>query len=309
LPPEVEWLDSDRVDLVAQIKRDFGRHGKAMGEVRKHLEPWVEFVNPYQRIRRTVERMQEQLDALGLRTGDEDVASSQFSDMLAADDQKLAQEAKERWQELGNRYHRAFPLCFSIRLMLPVLAESFVNHLLHVLLRPEIKSDARLRENVMRQPIDVRIKSLHINCVGFRCAVDYSSDACKAYHSLVNERNDLLHGNLVIDKMKFNEVFFWGTVPVFNEYQSMWQRACGVQARMVGLDRVSEEQRIVDNLIGYLTLCLEPTLQPQIKMLAASHELGVNQDTQRLGVLFDTTLVDFRMRWSTPSDKGDAPDE
>lgn len=299
LPPEVNWQATDREDLVAQIKSDFGRHGKQMGEIRKRLEPWVEFVNPYQRIRRAVERLREQLDSLGLDVANSDVSEKQPPDILAIDDPVSCAAAQKQWEDLGSRYSKAFPLCFGIRAMLPVLAESFVNLVMHLLLRPEIKSDVRLRDNAVRQPIDVRIKSLSINCIGFSKAVDYASDACKEYHTLVNERNDLLHGNLVIDKLKFNEVYFWGKVPVFQEYRSMWHRACGVQARMVGLDRVSAEQKVVDDFISYLLSCLEPGIQRQVRLLADAHELGFNTSTQRLGLLFDDMLVDFRFGRAT----------
>lgn len=90
-------------------------------------------------------------------------------------------------------------------------------------MRPELKIDDRLRDNTIRQPIDVRVKSLHMTCVGFERPVDYAHEACKAYHSLVNERNDMLHGNVVLEKLKFNEVYFNGRVPVFKEYRSMWE--------------------------------------------------------------------------------------
>jgi hypothetical protein len=303
LPQDVKWQATDREDLVTQIKSDFGRHGKEMGEIRKLLEPWVEFVNPYQRIRRAVERLREQLDSLGLDVANRDVSDNTPPDILAIDDPEARAAAHKQWEDMGSRYLKAFPLCFGIRAMLPVMAESFVNLVMHILMRPEIKSDVRLRENAVRQPIDVRIKSMSINCIGFGKAVDYASDACRAYHTLVNERNDLLHGNIVVDKLKFNEVYFWGKVPVFHEYRSMWHRARGIQARMVGLDRVSAEQEVVDNFINYLLSCLEPDIQQQLKLLADAHELGFNTSTQRFGLLFDDTLVDFRVAGATPQGK------
>ena len=179
--------------------------------------------------------------------------------------------------------------------MLPVLAEAFVNLLLYVLLRPEIKSDQRLRDNLIRQPIDVRIKSLSINCIGFKEKPDYSSPACRSYHTLVNDRNDLLHGNVVVDKLKFNDVHFHGTVPVFREYRSMWERSLGVQMEAVGLRSVRDELAIVEELISYLLSCMEETCRKQIELIASRYELGLNSATQRVGILFPTWLVDFRL--------------
>jgi hypothetical protein len=67
-------------------------------------------------------------------------------------------EITKRWGEVAGKYSQGFGLCFGIRSMLPVMAEAFVNLLLYVLMRPEIRADQRLKENVFRQPIDVRIK-------------------------------------------------------------------------------------------------------------------------------------------------------
>jgi hypothetical protein len=265
--------------------------------MRKALESWVEFVNPYQRIRRTVTTLLSELDALNL-----DVETDHFQDIWDLQRQSPSpDEQKLQWQAVAERFTKGFGICFGVRSMLPVLAESYVNLLLYILMRPELKSDQRLRENVFRQPIDVRIKSLGISCIGFASHPEYKNDACKRYHSLVNERNDLLHGNVVIDKLKFNEMYFYGTVPVFCEYKSMWQRALGVEMSAVGLDKVREEMDVVEELIQYLTTCLEPTIREQVADLAESYRLGLNNDNQRLGILFPTWLVDFRMFPHPPS--------
>jgi hypothetical protein len=63
LPPE----DSHKSAVIEQIKADFPNHSAGMGNIRKGLEHWTEFVNPYQRVRRAVQRLMEMLDALELK--------------------------------------------------------------------------------------------------------------------------------------------------------------------------------------------------------------------------------------------------
>jgi hypothetical protein len=186
--------------------------------------------------------------------------------------------------------------------MLPVMAEAFVNLILFVLMRPDLKSDERLRENTIRQPIDVRVKSLHMICVGFDRPVDYSHDACKAYHSLVNERNDLLHGNVVLDKLKFNEVFFNGRVPVFKQYRSMWERSVGVEIQSVGLHRLEREVETVNNLTTYLKSCMKEEVRAQFEYIAEMRDLGLNSENGRIGALFPSHLVDFLPVFSKPGE-------
>ena len=59
-------------------------------------------------------------------------------------------------------------------------------------------------------------------------------------------RNDLLHGNVAIDKLRFNDLYFNGTVPVFIQYSTMWDRSIGVAHRSVGMGAVNEELAVVD---------------------------------------------------------------
>lgn len=276
--------DGDRLDLAARMKKDFAAHGPKMTKIRRSLERWTEFVNPYQRLRRSVEKLLNDIKELDLRPDSHNLpeASNQA-------------EFKAAWESLATRYSRGVGLCFGIRSMLPVMAEAYVNFLLFVLMRPDIKADDRLRESVIRLPIDVRVRGLHVNCVGFAKPVDYTTPECKAYHTLVNERNDLLHGNVVLDKLKFNEVYFNGRVPVFREYRSMWERAVGVEIRAVGLEHLYKEVEIVNDFIAYLSSCLRPDLRQQVERMSEKRDLGWNEHNGRIGVLFPDHLVDIHM--------------
>lgn len=287
----IEVVDDDRVALAQLIKADFKNHGPKMAEIRRSLEKWTEFVNPYQRLSRAVEKLLVEIEELDLKP-----ETQKLPDITSAGSADL-----DNWSLVLDRYSKGLGLCFGVRSMLPVMAEAYVNFLLFVLMRPELKSDERLRENALRQPIDVRVKSLHMTCLGFAKPIDYSSPQCKAYHSLVNERNDLLHGNVVLEKLRFNEVYFHGKVPIFNEYRSMWERSVGVEIEAVGLHRLSDEVATVKAFIEYLTTCMKPSIKEQIGRMAEMRDLGWNQQTGRIGVLFPGHLVDMHMSMKAPT--------
>jgi hypothetical protein len=274
---------ADMPGLAAQMKADFGVHGKQMAQLRKSLEDWTEFVNPYQRIRTSVSSLRRELNALNLQPETEaipDITSAQHA--LDTD-----------WSEISARYSKGLGLCFGIRSMLPVMAEAFVNLLLFALMRPEFKSDERLRDNAIRQPIDVRIKALSMTCIGFESKIDYKHTAFKAYHTLVNERNDLLHGNVVLDKLKFNEVYFNGQVPVFKQYRSLWERTVGVDIQAVGLHRLAHEIQVVDEMIAQLKSHLDHKTLQFIEQVSAERDLALDEARGIFGVLFSRRLVDM----------------
>lgn len=277
--------ESDKNEIVSQIKSDYRNYEQKLSRIKKSLEQWIEFVNPFQRLRRSVERLLKELDSLGL-----DPDADMISDIW---NHKSPEESRRNWEEQTARYSKGLGLCFGIRAMLPVMAEAFVNVLMFILLRREICSDDRLRENVFRQPIDVRIKSLSLNCNGFDKQIDYSHSACRAFHTLINERNDLLHGNVSIQKLKFNELMFWGKVPVFETYRSMWERSIGVEQNTVGLSKLRSEIEVVDSFITYVLSCVGDDLREHVKLILAKYDLGLNKKTGCMGILFPDWLVDI----------------
>ena len=274
---------ADIPDLVIQIKADFASYSRKMAELRKSLEDWTEFVNPYQRIRTSVNTLLRELDALNLQPEDEAIP-----DITSAH-----QALNTNWSEVAARYSKGLGLCFGIRSMLPVMAEAFVNLLLFALMRPELKTDERLRDNAIRQPIDVRIKSLSITCIGFECQIDYKHAAFKAYHTLVNERNDLLHGNVVLEKLKFNEVYFSGRVPVFKHYRSLWERTVGVDIQAVGLQRLAHEVKVVDSMVAQLKTYLTPATRELVEQVSEQRDLALDKGRGKFGVLFSGRLADM----------------
>lgn len=272
--------------LISALKETFSTYGPDMAKVRKSLEHWIEFINPYQRIRRSIESLTKELESLDVGDdlkGGKDVCGYE-SPQAWTDD----------WQRQESKFSRAAGLCFGIRSMLPVMAEAFVNLLIYILMKPALRKDERLRENLIRQPIDVRIKSLPHNCIGFKTDIDYSNDVCRRYHSLVNERNDLLHGNVVVDKLKFNEIYFSGRVPIFKSYSTMWDRAFGIEQESVGQDLFKQERETVENFIEYILSCLDDAKQEQVRIAIEKRELGMCLDDARIGVLFSGQLVDIR---------------
>lgn len=281
----VELEPDDLADFIKQAKADFEAFGADMAKCRKSLERWIEFVNPYQRLRRSVTKLAEELKALQL---------DQLSELPNILDQEDSEIAQKQWGDAASKCSRGFGLCFAIRSMLPIMAEAFVNLILFTLMRPEIRADSRLKDDAFKRHIDVRVKSLSISCTGFKQPIDYSNEICGRYQSVVNERNDLLHGNVDPKKLQFNEVYFHGTVPVFKEYRSMWQRSLGIERQAVGVDKVFEELAVIDDFIGYVLSCLDDKIRPKVQYMLGRLELGLNTRDDRLGVLFSERQVDSK---------------
>jgi len=183
--------------------------------------------------------------------------------------------------------------------MTPVLAESYINLLFFILCRPDIKKNERLYNSNVKANIDIKVQSLHINCIGFKTPVDWTSTECRRYNSVINERNDMLHGNVVIEKLKFSEIHFLGKMPVFKNYKNIWQQSIGVAIDASGMNKVLGDLEAVDNFIEYIAACLEPDVKEQIDIFTNQRDLGLNKKNGRLGVLLPEHIVDFGLSGET----------
>lgn len=281
-----QFGENEKENLANKIKLDLRNYGKKINEIKENLEHWMEFVNPYWRLSQSIKGLRKELISINLNSD----FPNEFNTPITAINNK------DEWIRVSNSYSKAFGLCFGIRSMLPVKAEAFINLVIFVMCRPDIKNDSRLLDNLFRQQIDIRVKSLHINCIGFENAVDFNNSACKAFHSLINERNDILHGNVAPEKQKFNDVCFWGKVPVFNEYKSLWDRTHAIDHKAMGLDRLQNEIETVDNFINYILSCMTKDLRDFMHGVINKRDLAKNKKTGGFGILFPDHLIQGECR-------------
>ena len=276
--------------FIQEIKSDLKNYGKAMKEVRIELEKWTRFINPYHRINSVVSKNIKSLKEL-------DINIDKDRELVKLNETNF-HNMKENWKLIGDKYDNAISLTFGLRSMFPVLAESFINLILFVLSKPEIKSNDRLFQNTIRQQIDIRVQSLHLNCIGFIKAIDYTNDICKKFHTLMNERNDLLHGNVEVNKLKIGEVYFSSKVPVFIDYEDFWQKTMGISLGSVKYNTIHDDHAVVTDFIDFILNHLSNKLREQIEFIMTNSELGYNPANGRLGALFSEHTADFRVSGS-----------
>lgn len=278
--------DLELDDLVEQTKRDFSNFGKQIKAVRTQLEKWTHFVNPYQRIRAVLDQHIRTLSDLDLDPDRDRKPHPKTTDEV--------QTFAEDWEPLARKYTQALGLAFGVRAMLPVLAESFINFLIFALARPEIRSNKRLLQETLRRPIDARVQTLHLNCRGFEKPVDYQHTACKKFHTIMNERNDTLHGNIDLERLSFEEIYFNGRVPIFTSYGSFWDKTIGLEARTVRLTEIQSDMTAVNEFIEYVLGLLAEEFRKTVQYMLRSPQLGFDKKREIIGVLLPMHMVDGR---------------
>ena len=272
-------------EFIKNLKKDFSSYGKNIFEFRKKIEKWQLFTNPFFRIKSVIEHQLVKLEALKI----EELEALSYPKSA-----KDLENLKDRMNHAGELYTEATALGLNIRMLAPVYAESFINLIIFLLAEDDIKNDKRLYDSIVRQQIDIRIKGLHRNCKGFYQAIDYNNiDACKEFHTLMNNRNDLLHGNVDPKKLAYETVYFDGKIPLFTDYRDFSFYSWEASIRNVTPKLAIGDYQVVQNLIAYILICLEDDTRAEVSRFLETKDPGWNEATKRPGVLFPSHMVDM----------------
>ncbi len=107
--------------------------------------------------------------------------------------------------------------CLKLRLLMPIMAEAFLNMMILTLCKPEVRNDSVRYDAFVREKIPQRLELLSANCVGFARGVDPSSPTYKDFLRVMNARNFSIHGNFDLVREQIATVYFEGKRPIFAE--------------------------------------------------------------------------------------------
>lgn len=259
------------------IKRDFKNIGKGMSQIRKSLEKWHIFVNPYNRLRKVIDRFSTELNNLSMDKIELPELPQTPEEVKVFD---------EKFKNCLESYSKALGLSTSLRMLAPVLAEAFVNLVIFLLAKPDIKQDRRMYDDVLRREIDVRVKSLHINCEGFNRAIPSDTQEFKDFHTLMNGRNDFLHGNIDPTKLKYDVIFFDKNTPIPKAYKNFSELALVNSLIHVEPEAALSDVSIVNRFIKLVIAQMNNTVAERVEMFMETSNPGWRDDTMRAGILF-----------------------
>lgn len=281
--------------LKTALLADIATHREGIGREKKRLEDWTVFVNPYQRLNEVVSGLETRASGLHLvlpKLKPMTLAAGHWNEeaMVAFETQAT---------EYGKQVADAQTVGLSIKLVVPVWVESFINLVLFFLAQDKIKRDKRLFDSCFRQQIDVRVKMLPSVCKGFAADISDGDPEFRSFHKLFQDRNDLLHGNIDVNQLQVDRMFFDERIPLYEEWKSDYERRLApvmafIEPSVARLDIITGSEFII-----YLANKLAPGIAKQLWAVADSPMLGYRKDSMRLGILFDDEIRMLVPRRST----------
>ncbi|QFT92072.1 hypothetical protein FIU86_04400 [Roseovarius sp. THAF9] len=267
----------DWVRFAKTLKSDFARWGAEMSKVAAALEKWNIVSNRY------------------VMVAD---ACAQFHDLLTDEaqapdftPQKRRTEAgikryQRQIEKIGERANRVFSASLSLDLITPVLAESFVNMIIFLARKDELKRNPRQYEQYIRQHIDTRVFDLHLKCDAFTAGVDPEHEDYKAFKRVMDRRNYNLHGNIDPAKDAIETVYFDKFTPLYEQGADPILELFRKKEAVFDISGVLRRYHDVHSFFQYVLGLMESNARKEIEFLMDDSEFGFDIKRNRLGRLF-----------------------
>ena len=283
---EVVFSTAQPVDLTptsfAELLREWmRRNGQKLAVARQQVTHWHSFLNPLQHMSDACERMLYR--ARMLNAG------------LAKSREQPVTPAEIAWHEANLQPHalaaaELASCCLAVRMMAPVMAEMFVNLVIHNQYRGGIPK-IRDKGHYSSASIKVRLERLHVECSGFASPVDMDAPAMVAFSTLMNARNNLLHGNLLPDEKKEDELLMYQGIPVPKKYRSIYDRSIAPMLNAFPLAEAERDVQAARGLIKYLLDCLEAAVADSFRPMLESLDLHQERNRRELTALYTNINV------------------
>lgn len=283
LKSEIDFKPTDWTVLLNNLKSSYAKVGAEMKIVQKDFEHFTLFINPFTRLDRNLRNLKNELKELDVKE-----IKLDFSQVSS---EKGREEIWESYRQWISNVEKAVSLGSTIRMLCPVLAESFINLLILLLRKEEYKKDKRLYDDLLRRHIDIRVRSLHINCNGFLKPVDAEDQRFKDFQTMMNSRNDFLHGNIDPTALMFEDVFFdMSDIPLFKEDSGIISKTVKNSLKNIEPELALNDYQVTMKFIAFILDHLKPEISDNLSYLMRTRMPAVNRKTNGIAILFPSGL-------------------
>lgn len=277
-----EFSDADCWQFIENLRADFGRVGQDKGRFAATLEKWSIFPNQYLAIANRCAELYETITNALPR-----IEKNILADELTT--QRLASEKKR--QSHGKLMSAITTAPTELSVLIPVMFESFVGLIIAGLTRPEVKRNAEVFTAFVRSPLNQKLTAMAEKCRGFERPIEPNNPAFGRYWSVVNKRNDILHGNVDPVRDSLEVVYFHGKRPLYksggDRIRQHWVRLIDqYKPREVVDDYIAMHMFIIE-ILNHLT----PTYRQSIWLVMEDTQPGWDNRRKIFGRLFPDHVV------------------
>lgn len=267
--------------LLRTIKRDFARIAKGKSTILKSFEKWAVFENKFAIIAENCAELHENI-----------LEAPEFdSRRLCASNKKILGQSLRRIKDTSKRAATLHGDCLKLRLLTPIMSEAFIALFIITFCKDEVRRDKGRYTSFMRARIPDRLELLYQNCHSMISPVDKKSDSYKNFMTIINERNDLIHGNMHPEKDFIEIVYFEGKQPIYQETGDQITKFFEQLEKLYDPSRVIENYENAHLFLFELIRCLHPKAHSWFLNIMNDSYPGFEMRQKRITRLFPSHLA------------------
>ncbi|MGX1097204.1 hypothetical protein [Amorphus sp. MBR-141] len=188
-------------------------------------------------------------------------------------------------ERISKRSEKIFNSCLSLDLITPIFIESYINLVIFILRKKELKDNARHYDSFTRQPIDTRVFDLHLKCDHFKSGVDSGTEEYKNFKRIFDRRNYIIHGNIDPVKDCIESIYFDGFTPLFKDGGDPVLEMFKKKEKIYDASGVLERYYYAHEFIHYINKLLSDPARAIMEIFTSESEFGYDVSRQRPGKL------------------------
>ncbi|MEQ1945742.1 MAG: hypothetical protein ABL995_01035 [Bryobacteraceae bacterium] len=278
-----KMTDENWRDLVFAMKADYGRVGKEKSAILKSLEHWVTFPNKFVEVADICAELHSEIvDNMG---------GYQAYKTPSYRNKKTSAQGAKLAEQLTTRSSKLHKHCLQLSLLTPVLAEAFINMIVLILCKQEIRRNKRQFDEFIRSQIDVKLFDLSYKCEGFAKPIDQHSEEFKNFKRVMDKRNNAIHGNCDPEREKIESVYFEGKRPLFVEPGDHIGKLLEVLERQHEPGTVIKDYEDTHAFLLHILSCLKPGQADPVQAILDARFPGYDVNRKITGYLFPDHVV------------------
>ncbi|GAB4391847.1 MAG: hypothetical protein Tsb005_03320 [Gammaproteobacteria bacterium] len=267
----------ERTLFLEALKRDFSNYKTEIKRVRNEIEKWNLFINPYFHLSQMVEDNFEELSKLEVKPP----SLKSPTNLKDMEDLKSA----------NDNLHEAFSHGMILKIITPIWIESFVNLIIFLLAKPEIKKDQERFKKIQRKKVLEKILLLHEVCEGFKEEIRESE--LVDIKKLFKIRNRFLHGGIALNISSGESIFYDERyIPLFAKQTSGPGFLQNLLLGEVSVEKIDKEITVGENLLSLILGKLTPPAGRSLIQLMGESILGWDNKRKIPGGVLPPVLCD-----------------
>lgn len=273
--------DEEWKTLINGIKSDYRRIAKDKTAMVRSFEKYALFQNKYVSLSNLCAGLYERISE-----------APQPVDVIYPGETKESLDSfNTLMDQRSKRAESLFGDCLKLRLLMPIMAEAYINMLILTFCYGNIRDNRSLYNNFLRTGFPEKLRLLSVNCDGFRKPVDKTVPGYSDFMRIINKRNFALHGNVDPMLEQIETVYFEDRRPLFvnpgNNIELLFEYM-EAHADPVGLIKEYEQLHI---FLYEISECLLPRNKAFFEQVVSDAYPGFRTDLRRPTRLFPDHYV------------------